>query len=414
VRGRERVEGQDDGLRVLEHRRDLGQPPVEVRDRLGQVIARLGERVGVEDRADQGRKERVLVLARVAKTVPEEVHGAALPGAAEHLGDRRLQLGVRVRDGELHTDQAALDELPEEVGPERLDLGLADVEAHDFAPPGLVNAVRDHQRPVDHAAAAEAVELLRTTLPVAGAQVRLAGGAALATDGPTADAMRFPVGTGDELLVVLGRELTDEEMSIVRAVANTLATALARLRGEEQMRHEAVDDPLTGLANRTLLRDRLKHAQARALREGGDRGVLFVDLDNFKQVNDVHGHAAGDAVLVELGERLRHAVRPADTVARLGGDEFVVLCDEIDEAAALALARRLQHAIEQPLIAAGAEQSMSASIGLAVGARRREHVAGGSRRRPLPRQGPRRRADRDRPLTLTHVGASLDARVTHA
>jgi diguanylate cyclase (GGDEF)-like protein/PAS domain S-box-containing protein len=215
--------------------------------------------------------------------------------------------------------------------------------------------------------AAEAVELLRTTLPVAGAQVRLAGGAALASDGPTEDAMRFPIGTGDELLVVLSRELTDEEMSIVRAVANTLATALARLRGEEQMRHEAVHDPLTGLANRTLLRDRLEHADARSLREGGDTGVLFVDLDNFKQVNDVHGHAAGDAVLVELGERLRHAVRPADTVARLGGDEFVVLCDEIDEAAALALARRLQHAIAQPLIAAGAEQSLSASIGLAVG-----------------------------------------------
>jgi diguanylate cyclase (GGDEF)-like protein/PAS domain S-box-containing protein len=215
--------------------------------------------------------------------------------------------------------------------------------------------------------AAEAVELLRTTLPVAGAQVRLAGGGALASDGPTADALRFPIGTGDELLVVGSRELTDEEVGIVRAVANTLATALARLRGEERMRHEAVHDPLTGLANRTLLHDRLEQAHARSLREGGDTGVLFIDLDNFKQVNDVFGHRAGDAVLVELSARLRRAVRPADTVARLGGDEFVVLCDGIDEATALALASRLQHAIEQPLIAGGAEQSMSASIGLAVG-----------------------------------------------
>jgi diguanylate cyclase (GGDEF)-like protein/PAS domain S-box-containing protein len=215
--------------------------------------------------------------------------------------------------------------------------------------------------------AAEAVQLLRTTLPVTGAQVRLAGGGALASDGPTDDAMRFPIGTGDELLVALGRRLTDEEMTIVRAVANTLATALARLREEEQMRHDAVHDPLTGLANRTLLLDRLEHAQSRSLRESGDTAVLFLDLDNFKQVNDVYGHAVGDGVLVELGERLQHAVRPADTVARFGGDEFVILCDDIDAAAALALASRLQHAIEQPLLAGGVQHIMSASIGLAIG-----------------------------------------------
>ena len=102
------------------------------------------------------------------------------------------------------------------------------------------------------------------------------------------------------------RELTDEEMSIVRAVANTLAVALARLRDEAQMRHEAVHDPLTGLANRTFLRDRLEQAHARGLREGGDTGVLFVDLDDFKRINDEHGHATGDAVLVEFAGRLRH------------------------------------------------------------------------------------------------------------
>ena len=154
--------------------------------------------------------------------------------------------------------------------------------------------------------AAEAVELMRTTLPIAGAAVRLAGGATLASDGPTTEAsIRLPIGTGDELLVALERELADEEMSFVRAVANTLASALARLRGEERMRYEAVHDPLTELANRTLLRDRLEHALARSEREGGATGVLFVDLDNFKQVNDAYGHATGDAVLVQLGRRLR-------------------------------------------------------------------------------------------------------------
>ena len=99
-------------------------------------------------------------------------------------------------------------------------------------------------------------------------------------------------------------------MSFVRAVANTLATALARLRDEERMRHEALHDPLTGLANRTLLRDRLEHALARSGRDGGATGVVFVDLDNFKRVNDAYGHATGDAVLVELGKRTEHGGSP--------------------------------------------------------------------------------------------------------
>ena len=144
-------------------------------------------------------------------------------------------------------------------------------------------------------------------------------------------------------------ELTDEEMGIVRAVANTLTVALARLRDEAQMRHDAVHDPLTHLANRILLRDRLEQARARSEREGGEIGVLFVDLDGFKAINDTHGHGAGDAVLVEFGARLKRAVRPADTVARVGGDEFVVVCDQIDDAAVRSLATRLQDAIRPPV-----------------------------------------------------------------
>ena len=108
------------------------------------------------------------------------------------------------------------------------------------------------------------------------------------------------------------------------------------------MRHEALHDPLTGLANRTLLRDRLEHALARSAREDLPTGVLFIDLDEFKDVNDRYGHAAGDAVLVELAGRLRAAVRPADTVARLGGDEFIVVCEHVDRDAALALGARLE------------------------------------------------------------------------
>ena len=214
----------------------------------------------------------------------------------------------------------------------------------------------------------EAIERLRKLLPVASAEVRLAGGASLATYGPDPEAgLRFAIGTGDELLVAPTRPLVEEELSFVRAVAHTLATALARLRDEERMRHEAVHDPLTGLANRTLLRDRLEHALARSERETGATAVLFVDLDNFKRVNDEHGHAAGDAALVELGRRLQTAVRPGDTIARMGGDEFVALCEDVSEESALTVGRRLLEAIQLPFTSGGVEHELSASVGIALG-----------------------------------------------
>jgi diguanylate cyclase (GGDEF)-like protein/PAS domain S-box-containing protein len=216
--------------------------------------------------------------------------------------------------------------------------------------------------------AAEAVELMCATLPVRGAQVAVVSGTVLAVSGRiTGTRMQLSIGNGDALLIASDRELTDEELSFVRAVAHILSTALARLRGEEQMRHDAVHDPLTGLANRTLFRDHLEQALARSERQGGTSGLLFVDLDNFKQINDAYGHATGDAVLVELGNRLRTAVRPADTVARLGGDEFVVLCEDVDEESAVALGRRLQEAIRLPLTAGGVAHGLSASIGIALG-----------------------------------------------
>jgi diguanylate cyclase (GGDEF)-like protein/PAS domain S-box-containing protein len=216
--------------------------------------------------------------------------------------------------------------------------------------------------------AAEAVELLVARLPVTGAEVRLGDGTVLASHGPVeVPPVRLPIGDGDELVVAPRGDLDDEELSVVGAVAHTLATALARLRGEERMRHEALHDPLTGLANRTLLRDRLVHALARSEREGGETGVLLIDLDNFKDVNDDHGHAVGDAVLIALAERLRGAVRPVDTVARLGGDEFLVICEQVDEREAVSLGLRIEDAIRAPVEAGGVQHDVSASIGIAVG-----------------------------------------------
>jgi diguanylate cyclase (GGDEF)-like protein/PAS domain S-box-containing protein len=216
--------------------------------------------------------------------------------------------------------------------------------------------------------AGEAAERLRATLPLRRAQLWLAGDDVLELDGDAGPVdVRLELGDGAELVASFDRAIDEEETAFLRAIATILGTALARLRTEERMRHEALHDPLTGLANRTLLRDRLEQALARSAREQQPTGVLFVDLDNFKAVNDRFGHAAGDAVLVELSGRLRAAVRPADTVARLGGDELIVVCEDVDCEIATALGHRLEEAVRRPLTVGGVAHRLTASIGIALG-----------------------------------------------
>ncbi|MGQ9369750.1 bifunctional diguanylate cyclase/phosphodiesterase [Azospirillum sp. ST 5-10] len=136
---------------------------------------------------------------------------------------------------------------------------------------------------------------------------------------------------------------------------------------EERIRRLAQYDILTELPNRVLLRDRLERALAAAQRSGHRVGVLVVDLDRFKTVNDSLGHAVGDALLREMAARLSRAVRTSDTVSRQGGDEFVILlCDlEVPEAAG-GVARKLLHALSEPCRVAGHELRVTPSIGIAV------------------------------------------------
>ena len=189
-----------------------------------------------------------------------------------------------------------------------------------------------------------------------------------------ASKVSVPIHTGDRvhgaLVAASSKEdaFGEEEGSFLQAVANVLAIGFSRLHLEEQMRQQALHDPLTGVANRTLCRDRILHALAVSEREGGHAAVLFADVDNFKRVNDVFGHAAGDELLITLAQRMVAAVRPADTVARLGGDEFVVVCEAVDERTALALGWRVAAAVQEPITAAGTEHSLAASIGIALGA----------------------------------------------
>ena len=117
-------------------------------------------------------------------------------------------------------------------------------------------------------------------------------------------------------------------------------------RSRAALHEEATHDPLTGLANRRLFYDRLQQAIRHAHRYGGKVGILYVDLDRFKDINDQHGHHVGDAVLTEVAKRLTSSIRDSDSVARLGGDEFVVLLEGVQgREDCLAAAHKIEQAL---------------------------------------------------------------------
>jgi diguanylate cyclase (GGDEF)-like protein len=147
-----------------------------------------------------------------------------------------------------------------------------------------------------------------------------------------------------------------------------LERSLARLTElQQELEHQAFHDPLTGLANRVLFHERVSHAIERAAREQRPIAVLFLDLDDFKNLNDGVGHAAGDQVLVEVANRLRRLLRPSDTAARLGGDEFAVLLETTaHETDAVSIAERVVEAIGVPMILADGEVGMRGSVGIAT------------------------------------------------
>ena len=148
-----------------------------------------------------------------------------------------------------------------------------------------------------------------------------------------------------------------------------LRDAYDRERGTaEQLKHQAFHDSLTDLANRGLLADRVEHALARAKRLRSTLAVLFLDLDDFKTINDSLGHTIGDELLVAVAGRLRECLRESDTAARLGGDEFAILIEDVPEPGDVArTAERLIDSLEAPFLLAGKEVFVHASIGVALG-----------------------------------------------
>src|SRR6056297_2463836 len=165
-----------------------------------------------------------------------------------------------------------------------------------------------------------------------------------------------------------------DAIEAAEALAVQVGLAFQRLELEASLRaeraryeHLAGHDPLTGLPNRRLFQDRLTRALARANRRDGHVGLIYVDMDEFKEVNDRHGHAVGDALLRAVATRLHATVREEDTVARLGGDEFAVVLSELTTAAdATEVADKLGAALSDPFQHDGIELRVSASIGCAV------------------------------------------------
>jgi diguanylate cyclase (GGDEF)-like protein len=137
----------------------------------------------------------------------------------------------------------------------------------------------------------------------------------------------------------------------------------------------AFHDMLTGLANRALFYDRTEHAIEGADRTGEALAVLFVDLDGFKLINDDHGHAVGDSVLIEVAARLRTCARQSDTIGRLGGDEFAILVERMaDPHDAERFADRIIQALAEPMEIGDASVTVTVSASVGVALRRRQHV----------------------------------------
>jgi diguanylate cyclase (GGDEF)-like protein len=161
-------------------------------------------------------------------------------------------------------------------------------------------------------------------------------------------------------------EFDHQFTELQQALARQASQTLVRVRLQRRLAYLALHDQLTGVANRLLLQQRLDDALDAAERTREPLALLFLDVDDFKSINDAFGHAVGDMLLVELAARLRDGVRSGDVVGRIGGDEFVAICAGADEAAATAVAERILAIAQEPILADEAVISASVSVGISL------------------------------------------------
>ncbi|HEY2094224.1 MAG TPA: EAL domain-containing protein [Thermoanaerobaculia bacterium] len=156
----------------------------------------------------------------------------------------------------------------------------------------------------------------------------------------------------------------EDEIGSLATAFNQMQSAIATR--EDEIRFQATHDALTGLPNRTLFLDRLSYAIAGAKRNGPSVGIIMMDVDRFKEINDTLGHQVGDQLLIEIGRRLEHTLRQSDTVARLGGDEFAVMFMAPTFRHAEEVAARLEGAFDLPIVLGDVSVDVNASLGIAL------------------------------------------------
>lgn len=339
-----------------------GTTPASAGGGLGSVLPLTVAAVGVallSRRFTSGLRRRA-VLAEAVADLGHRALGARQPDALLREG---LRVAVEVIGADYGTAVRRLPDgalrVAQELGPQPLPPGTN----LPLAPPDRSYALR----------------VVQTGQPFVSRDLRhdprIAPPGPLLTRG-VVSGLVVPVRGAESVLGLLAlhsrrrRRFSTGDVAVASALASVVATAWEQAAQRERIEHQALHDPLTGLPNRALFLNRLQHALGRRPAPG-DRGeaaevaVMLLDLDDFKGINDSHGHAAGDQLLTDIARRLRATVRPQDTIARLGGDEFGVLCDQVpDEAVAVDLAGRLQAACGQRVILAEAAVAVTASVGI--------------------------------------------------
>jgi diguanylate cyclase (GGDEF)-like protein/PAS domain S-box-containing protein len=329
-----------------------------IHDDQGRPVRMIGAMMDISERkraesrmrAHAQRQEAAAAFGQFAlgRRNPEELYAAAAQALRTAGVDASVALEI-LGDGGEYVIRAAQGEGPHAVVGQRGKLSADSVWP-------------DIQREGTSRIAGRAYLSARPTELPWGAWVRTMGSAVYS---PVREGER-PVGM---LCVYAAREhaFGAEDVRFVDSVSHVLSTALQRHKAEQRLAHLAQFDALTGLPNRSLLQDRLDQTIVQSRRKRWHAGVLFVDLDHFKLVNDSLGHHIGDALIREVGQRLLSSVRPGDTVGRISGDEFaVVLADLARPDDAALVAQKVLDALAQPFDLAGNEAYVTASIGIAA------------------------------------------------